>query len=54
MKEKKGYNWGLIMGVIGTIAGIFLIVEGDYLIGISGGIASAGLAYISYAKSKTS
>ena len=46
-KNKKS-NLGLYLGVAGALAGIFLITQGDYLIGISGSIASTGLAYIDY------
>ncbi len=54
MKRKNEINWGLILGIAGAIAGIFLIVQEKYAIGISGGVASVGLIYISYTKSKTS
>ena len=47
-KNKKTSNLGLYLGILGTLAGIYLIVQGDYLVGVSGGIASAGLVYINY------
>lgn len=50
--SNKKSNLGLYLGVLGALAGIFLITQGDYLIGISGGIASAGLAYINYKAKK--
>ncbi len=46
--QKSKFNFGVIVGLLGTIAGIYLIIQKDWVIGISGTIASAGLAYISY------
>ena len=50
--KKKAINFGLILGVIGTLAGIFLIVQGNYFLGVSGGIARIGLTIISYKTTK--
>ncbi len=52
MSAKKNLNLGLVLGIIGTIAGILLIFMENYLIGIFGSIASAGLAYQSYNSKK--
>ena len=48
MNTKKNFNLGLILGILGAIAGILLLFMGNYLIGIFGSIASAGLAWQSY------
>ncbi|NJB71861.1 Kef-type K+ transport system membrane component KefB [Saonia flava] len=45
---------GLIIGIIGFIAGIFFLFSKQYFIGISGSIASAGIAYKSYSDLKKS
>lgn len=50
--KKKGYNLGLILGILGFLAGVYLVIEGDYVIGIAGGIASAGLAVMNYKAKK--
>ena len=42
----------LTFGIIGTLAGIFLIFGGNKLIGISGSIASASLAIKGYSDYK--
>lgn len=51
-KKKNTFNLGLIIGVAGTLAGIYLIITGDTFIGIFGSIASAGIAYQSYITAK--
>ncbi len=38
----------LTLGIMGLIAGIFLLFSDKYLVGILGGIASAGLAIKAY------
>ena len=38
----------LTFGIMGFIAGIFLLFSDSYLIGIFGGLASAGLAIKAY------
>ncbi|WP_350287250.1 hypothetical protein [uncultured Croceitalea sp.] len=48
----KGAKMGMVIGIIGFLAGIFLVIQENYLIGISGGIASAGLAWINYNATK--
>ena len=55
MSEKKN-TWlslPIILGTLGLIAGIVLLFEGNWLIGIAGSIASAGLAYKGYMDYKT-
>ena len=47
-KKKKSINLGLIIGLLGFIAGIVLMYEGEWIIGIFGSIASAFVAYLSY------
>ncbi len=49
-KTKRPLNLGLIIGLLGFIAGIFLMVQGDWITGIFGAIASASVAYLSYQK----
>ncbi len=47
MSENKNKPLKVILvtiGIIGTIAGIFLAVNGNKIMGISGSIASAGIA----------
>ena len=41
-------NLGLIIGILGFIAGIALLFTESWFIGIFGGIASAGIAYKGY------
>jgi uncharacterized membrane protein YkgB len=48
MKKNNEVKMGLTLGIIGFIAGIFLIFFGNNLIGIFGSIASAGIAIKSY------
>lgn len=50
--NKTSINLGLIIGIIGFIAGIGLLFTESWLIGIFGSIASAGIAYKSYQDSK--
>lgn len=52
MSSNTNYNLGLILGVAGTISGIVLVLMGNYIIGIAGGLASAGLAYKGYQQIK--
>ncbi len=55
MNEKKGtiLNLGLIIGVIGFLAGIGLLFSESWMIGVFGSIASAGIAIKSYQDRKT-
>jgi hypothetical protein len=50
MDTKKGItpNVGLILGILGFIAGIALLFGKNWFIGIFGSIASAGIAYKGY------
>ena len=41
-------NLGLIIGILGFIAGIALLFTESWFIGLFGGIASAGIAYKGY------
>ncbi len=43
---------GLTFGIIGLVAAIFLVFTENYLIGIFGGIASAGIAIKGYSDLK--
>lgn len=47
-QRKKVSKLGLLLGILGCLAGILLIVEGKYFIGIAGTIASAGLVLMQY------
>jgi len=47
-KNKKKYNFGFYIGIIGALAGIFLTIQGNYFLGVAGGLASAGLAVMNY------
>ena len=51
-KNKNSVNLGLILGILGFIAGIGLLITENWFIGIFGSIASAGLAYKGYQDSK--
>ncbi|MCE2612790.1 hypothetical protein LVD13_07385 [Flavobacteriaceae bacterium D16] len=53
-KRKFSPNLGLIIGVIGFVAGIGLLFTESWFIGVFGAIASAGLAYKGYQDSKES
>ena len=53
-KKKREFNLGLIVGIAGVVAGIYLLFAGDTLIGIFGTIASAFLAYQSYTTAQKS
>lgn len=53
-KNKKSANLGLIIGVVGLIAGIILMFGESWRIGVFGSIASAGIAYKGYKDSKES
>ena len=48
MANKKSVNIGLIIGILGFIAGIGLMFGDDWITGFFGSIASAGVAYVSY------
>ena len=48
----KKVNLGLIIGILGSIAGISLLFTESWFIGIFGGIASAGIAYKGYSDLK--
>lgn len=50
--EKQGISFLGIIGIMGIFAGIFLIVQGDWVIGICGSTASAGITYLSYRNPK--
>lgn len=43
MKSKNSYKMGLIIGIIGFLAGVGLLFSGNKPIGIFGSLASAGL-----------
>lgn len=47
-KNKKRVNLGVVIGVLGFLAGIGLMFGDDWITGLFGAIASAGVAYISY------
>jgi uncharacterized membrane protein HdeD (DUF308 family) len=51
-RNKRSAKLGLILGVLGLIAGIILLFGDSWLIGIFGSIASAGLTYKGYQDSK--
>lgn len=51
-KKKNGFNLGIAIGVLGTLAGIYLLFTEQWLLGASGTVASAGVAYMSYQNSK--
>ena len=53
-KNKLSANLGLIIGVLGIIAGIWMMAEENWMIGIFGTIASAGIAYKGYMDWKAS
>ena len=53
-KMKNTGNLGLILGIVGFIAGIWLMFEGNSIIGIFGLIASAAIAYKGYQDAKDS
>ena len=53
-KKNTTTNLGLIFGILGFIAGIALLFTESWLIGIFGGIASAGIAYKGYQDSRAS
>lgn len=46
--EKKSANIGLVIGILGFIAGIGLLFTESWVIGIFGSIASAGIAFKGY------
>lgn len=53
--EKSKTTWNKLflgVGVIAVMSGIFLIVEGDYLIGTSGSIVGAWLVFENIKKLK--
>lgn len=51
-KNKKAANLGMILGLLGLVAGIFLMFGEDWITGVFGSIASAGVAYTGYKSSK--
>ncbi len=53
-KNKTSTNPGLIIGILGFIAGIGLLFTESWFIGIFGSIASAGIAYKGYQDSRES
>ena len=48
MNKKNSINIGLVIGVLGFVAGIILLFTESWLIGIFGSIASAGIAIKGY------
>ncbi len=46
--NKNSYTMGLILGILGLLAGIGLLFSKNYLIGIFGSIASSGLILKGY------
>jgi len=46
--SKNPYTMGLILGILGLLAGIGLLFSKNYLIGIFGSIASSGLILKGY------
>jgi ABC-type transport system involved in cytochrome bd biosynthesis fused ATPase/permease subunit len=46
--RKSPFTLGVVVGSLGVIAGIGLLFTESWLIGIFGGIASAGLLYKAY------
>ena len=51
-KKKTTFSLPLILGIVGMIAGIFLLFGESWFIGIFGFIASAGVAYRGYQDGK--
>ena len=51
-KNKISTNPGLIIGILGFVAGIGLLFTESWFIGIFGSIASAGIAYKGYQDAK--
>ncbi len=51
-KNKSAFNLALVVGILGTIAGIVLLFSDNWFIGLFGSIASAGVAYKGYQDSK--
>lgn len=47
MKNNR-LNFGLVIGILGIIAGIFLLFSEIWFVGVFGTIASAGIAYRGY------
>jgi hypothetical protein len=52
--NNKSTNLGLIIGVLGFIAGVGLLFTESWVIGIFGSVASTGLIYKGYRDSKNS
>lgn len=52
--NKKSGKLALIIGILGFISGIILLFDENWLIGIFGSIASAGISYKGYKDSKES
>jgi len=46
--NRKPSKMGFIIGIIGFIAGVFLVFSGQTLIGLAGSIASLGIAIKGY------
>lgn len=42
----------MVIGTLGLIAGIILLIQGDWVIGLAGSIGSGGFLYKSYRDSK--
>ena len=45
---KNKLNLGTVLGSIGVIAGVLLMIGGNWFVGLFGSIASAGLIYHGY------
>lgn len=52
--KQNGSKLGLIIGIAGAIAGVFLILSEEWFIGIAGTVASTGLAIKAYKDLKSS
>jgi tetrahydromethanopterin S-methyltransferase subunit C len=46
--NKNKFNIGILIGALGIVAGIYLIIQKDYLFGIFGTLASIGVIYNGY------
>ncbi len=53
-QQNKSSNFSFYLGITGFIAGIILAFSDNYVIGIAGAVASAGLAYKAYSDKKAS
>ncbi|OEJ99998.1 hypothetical protein [Roseivirga misakiensis] len=53
-KQKSSANVGLVIGIMGFIAGVILTFSDNWQIGLFGGIASLGIAIKGYQDIKAS